>query len=356
MSHLRFVALVVSLAVALCGMLHSLQSVGVSQPRPPILAERLKQHVEYLASDELQGRAIGTHGKETAAQYIAARFREIGLRPLPDGSYFQVAKEVVLRTREGSTTVEQRNVIGWVEGSDPELRKEYVLVSAHYDHLGTRQGEGDVIFNGANDNASGVAGIIEVARVLAVGAKPKRSIVFVALFGEERGMFGSRHYVANPPFPLRDTVAVLNLEQIGRTDGAEGPEIKRVALTGFDYSTIGEVVKAAGAVRGVEAYKHPRNSDAYFLRSDNASFARVGIPAHTLCTAFSFPDYHGVDDEADRLDYANMALICEVIADAVLQLASSSETPRWNESVPAAQPYATRWKELRAGGTPLSRR
>lgn len=308
---------------------------------------RLKQHVEYLASDHLQGRATGTPGNDAAADYIGARFREVGLHSLPDGLYFQVAKGVTVRSDDGNATVDQRNVIGWIEGSHPNLRKEYVIVSAHYDHLGSRAGDGDTIFNGANDNASGVAGLIEVARALATSLqKPIRSVVFVAFFGEERGMLGSRHYVANPPFPLRDTVAMLNLEQIGRTDSTEGPQKRRASLTGFDYSTVGEVVKAAGAVRGVEVYKHPRNSDAYFTRSDNASFARVGIPAHTLTVAFDFADYHGVDDEADRLDYENMAIVCDVIADAVLRLANAADAPRWND-VPAAQAYLERWRQLR---------
>lgn len=308
---------------------------------------RLKQHVEYLASDALEGRATGTAGNQAAAEYIAARFRDVGLKPLSHGTYFQTAKGVAVRTREGSHTVDQRNVIGWIEGSDPALRQEYVIVSAHYDHLGTRSGEGDTIFNGANDNASGVAGMIEVARSL-TSLKPKRSVVFIALFGEERGMLGSRHYVANPVFPLRNTIAVLNLEQVGRTDDVEGAQIKRLYITGFDYSTITDLVKAAGAALGVEIVKHPRNSDAYFLRSDNASFARAGVPAHTLSVTYSFPDYHGVDDEADRLDYENMALVCDVVADSVLRLANAAEAPRWND-VPATQPYIERWKELRGG-------
>lgn len=324
----------------------SRQDAAVSAEVSPA---RLKQHVEYLASDALQGRATGTPGKEAAADYIAARFREVGLKPLPDGSYFQIARGVAVRTRQGSSAVDQRNVIGWIEGSDVHLRKEYVIVSAHYDHLGARPGEGDTIFNGANDNASGVSGMIEVARSLASSAvKPKRSVVFVAFFGEERGMLGSRHYVVSPPFPLRDTVAVLNLEQIGRTDDTDGAQVKRVSLTGFDYSTVSDVVKAAGATRGVDVYKHPRNSDAYFLRSDNASFARAGVPAHTLTVAFAFADYHGVDDEADRLDYSNMAVVCDVIADAVLRLSNAADAPKWNDA-PAAQPYLERWKQLRGG-------
>ncbi|MER3462304.1 MAG: hypothetical protein C4342_04740 [Armatimonadota bacterium] len=203
-------------------------SIGISPAR-------LKQHVEYLAADTLQGRAAGTPGDGKAAEYIAARFREVGLKPLASGGYFQVARGVAVRTREGSATVDQRNVIGWVEGSAPDLCKEYVIVSAHYDHLGARLGEGDAIFNGANDNVSGVAGMIEAARALtSSNVKPKRSIVFVAFYGEERGMLGSRYYAANPPFPLRDTIAVLNLEQIGRTDDTDGPQIKRVSLTAFE--------------------------------------------------------------------------------------------------------------------------
>jgi Iap family predicted aminopeptidase len=323
----------------------------VAPPFPTLTPEAVRRHVYYLASDQLGGRGTPSQGADLAAEYIAKAFKGAGLRPLEDGTYFQIARGVNVRTRAGSTQSDLRNVIGWIEGSDPSLKNEFVLVSAHYDHLGTFGDGEDPIYNGANDNASGVSGVIEIARALSA-LSPKRSIVFIAFFGEERGLLGSRYYAENPIFPLKQTVAMINLEQIGRSDSTEGSQVKRVSLTGFDYSSVGAVLVEAAKEFGVEAYRHPRNSDAFFSRSDNAALAAMGIPAHTMTVAFQYSDYHGPDDEPEKLDYENMALTCKVAASAVLRIANAPERPRWNPDVPAARRYWEKWKELTGGETP----
>ena len=132
-----------------------------------------------------------------------------------------------------------RNVIGILPGSDPALKDTCLILSAHYDHLGVRAGgEGDRIFNGANDNASSTASLIEIANALAaLPERPKRTIVFLAMFGEEIGEIGSLYYVNHPMFPLAKTVADINLEQLGRTDGSDGPKLLQFNMTGFDFTT-----------------------------------------------------------------------------------------------------------------------
>jgi hypothetical protein len=136
--------------------------------------------------------------------------------------------------------VKLRNVVGLLRGSDPVLRESYVIVSAHYDHIGVGNPvNGDAIYNGANDDGSGTVSVIELASALAtLKQKPKRSIVFIAWFGEERGLLGSRYYGHHPVFPLKKTVAMINLEQIGRTDSAEGPQINNASMTGFDFTDL----------------------------------------------------------------------------------------------------------------------
>jgi hypothetical protein len=233
-----------------------------------------------------------------------------------------------------------RNVVGVLRGSDPALKDTALVVSAHYDHLGVREeGDGDRIFNGANDDASGTASVIEIARALAAqGVRPKRSIVFVAFFGEERGGLGARYYVQHPVFPIAQTVADINLEQLGRTDDTEGKKIGKFNLTGFDYTNMADVFRKAAADAGVEA-SDDANSNSYFARSDNIRFSEMGVPSTTASVAYNFPDYHGIGDEANKLDYDNMAKVDAALALALFRIADAAEAPQWNADVRATAPY-----------------
>jgi len=333
-------------------------SAGAQAALERVSADSLRGHLSFLASDLLEGRRTPSKGLDIAAEYIAAQFRRAGLEPLGDDGYFQTAAwgdvaKLARRAREPTpeeAAMKVRNVVGVLRGSDPRLRDEYVIVSAHYDHIGTRpEGEGDRIFNGANDDASGVAGVIEAAAALAkMSPRPRRSVVFMAFFGEERGLLGSRWYGLHPLVPLAKTVAQLNLEQIGRTDDSEGPQVGSLGVTGFDFSDVGALLKGAGEAVGVRVYKHPTNSDAFFGRSDNQSLADAGIPAHTLSVAYMFPDYHAAGDEWQKLDFANMERVVRAVALAAVRLADAQQPPRWNEQNPKAAPYVEAWKKLHA--------
>ncbi|MGA7410578.1 MAG: M20/M25/M40 family metallo-hydrolase [Bryobacteraceae bacterium] len=246
-------------------------------------------------------------------------------------------------------TVVLKNVVGILRGSDPALQDTAVVVSAHYDHIGTSETAGrmamtpataqDRIYNGANDDASGTVSVIEVASALAtLRPRPKRSIVFVTFFGEEIGEFGSQWFASHPPFPAADTIAGINLEQVGRTDSLKGPQVGTATVTGYDFSNITSYLKRAGKFTGIKVYKDEQGSDPYFDRSDNAQLALKGIPAHTVSTAFEYPDYHGVGDEWQKIDYQNMAQVDRMVALAVLNLANSVEPPHWNRS-PKTEKY-----------------
>ncbi|MEI8282861.1 MAG: M28 family peptidase [Armatimonadota bacterium] len=319
-----------------------------------IEASDLKRIVSFLASDELKGRNTPSPGLDMAADFIASEFKKSGVKPGNGDSYFQIAEWTRGKKadqKEMGATV--RNVIGIIPGTDPNLAKQYVVVSGHYDHLGEQRltdtnANADRIYNGANDDGSGTAGVVEIARALA-GEKPRRTIILVTWFGEEKGLIGSTYYVNHPIFPLKDTVANINLEQIGRTDDLEGPRVNAGSLTGFNFSSIGTTFAAVGKKMGTEISGHPTSSASFFGRSDNVSFARFGIPAHTLCTAFEYPDYHKVSDHFDKLDYENMAKIVKVSAATLLEIANADGKPTWNKDEPGATRYIAAAAKL-AGG------
>ena len=221
------------------------------------------------------------------------------------------------------------------------MKDTYVIVTGHYDHLGVRpNAPGDGIFNGANDDASGTASVIAVAGALAsLEEKPKRTIVFVTVFGEEVGGLGARWYTSHPIFPIAKTVADINLEQLGRTDDSEGPKVAQFNLTGFDYTDIAATFAKAGAATGVQVIKHETNSDAFFSRSDNATFADAGIPSTTLSVSYVFPDYHQPGDEWEKLDYDNLAKVDVTVALGILEMANSAQAPQWNKENPKAARY-----------------
>ena len=308
----------------------------------------LKADLSFLSSDALAGRSSPSVGLNTAAEFIASRFRAAGLDPGGDSGYFQLAAldGTIPKRPDSQEQADVRNIVAILPGSDPALKKSYVLLTAHYDHLGTTATAGkeaadhpaadskDRIYNGANDDGSGTVSVIAIARALAnIHPRPKRSVVFILFFGEELGLRGSQYYAQNPTVPLADIVADLNLEQLGRTDSTEGPEINRFSLTGIGYSSVSSTLKCSAAHLGVTVYLDSGNDD-YFIRSDNASFAKKGIPAHTICVAFDFSDYHRVSDEWPKINYPNMAKIDKAIAVGVLDLANNQRSPQWNNANP----------------------
>ncbi len=253
-----------------------------------------------------------------------------------------------------------KNVIAVLPGSDPKLKSTYVMLTAHYDHIGTIEtGKGmslatkangsDSIFNGANDDGSGTVSVIEIARALAgLNPHPKRSIIFMTFFGEERGDIGSSYYGQHPVYPIGKTVADLNLEQVGRTDSTEGKKINNVSVTGYDYSEVTKYLEKAGRLTGIKVYMEKPASDDYFVRSDNAALAEQGVPAHTLCVAFDYADYHGLGDEWPKIDYDNMARVDRMVALALINLANSPVAPKWNSNNAKTDPF----REAQTNGKP----
>ena len=219
------------------------------------------------------------------------------------------------------------NAIGWLPGNDPAAG--VLLVSAHLDHLGVRP-DGQVMY-GANDDASGTAAVIELAKALAGGRKLRRSVLFVAYGSEEAGGFGARKFIASPPVPLDTLVANLELEMIGQQD----PKLPAgtMMMTGYDRSTFGETMKAHGAL--VTADPYPEQN--FFQRSDNYALAQKGIVAHTVSGWAVVSTYHTPEDTVERLDLPFMARAIQSLVAPLRSLANSRAKPEWK---PGGQPSA----------------
>jgi len=323
-----------------------------------ITENALRADVSFLASDLLEGRNTPSRGLDVAAEYIASQFRRMGLEPVSGDSYYQPVPIPLRKAKNGEPAENTspgmaNNVVGVLRGSDPVLKDTYVIISAHYDHVGVaaleddRAAGDDRIFNGANDDASGVASALEIANALAaLHPRPKRSVLVILFCGEEKGLVGSRYYASHPLVPLDRTIAQINLEQMGRTDSPEGPHLNMLNVTGFDYSTIPVLLADSGKRVHISVLKDEKASEAYFRRSDNGPLANVGIPAHTVSVTYEFPDYHAVGDEWQKLDYENMAKVDQAVGIAMLRLASATTTPKWIESNRAAQRYVDAAKKL----------
>jgi hypothetical protein len=301
----------------------------------------------------MEGRATGAPGSARAARYIAQQLAAAGLVPAGDSAFFQRVpmryaprpgggrpRAAAVRTwaHYNALPASERtvgvNVVGILPGTDSVLRSEAILVDAHYDHVGIGDAvNGDSVYNGADDDASGTVAVMEIARILAARGGNRRTIIFAATTGEEVGLIGTNWYIAQPPFPLSQTVANFEIEMIGRPDSLSGGTGKGW-LTGYGLSTMGPMLAAAG----VPVVADARPDQNFFQRSDNIAFARLGIVAHTLSSFNLHPDYHRPSDDVSRVDFDHMAKVIDGAARAVWVLANGP-APVWNQGgQPAARP------------------
>ena len=275
----------------------------------------VKKHLYTLADDEMEGRKAGTPGIEKAAQYIEGEFQKLGLKTFQDADNYRQSFE-----KEG---LELFNVVGVLEGK--EKKDEFVVVSAHYDHLGVLKAvNGDSIANGADDDASGVTAVLTLAKYFKDKDNNARSIVFVAFTAEEKGLWGSNYFgtQVNPD----EIVAGINIEMIGK-DSKFGP--KTAFLTGFERSDFGEIIQKNLKGTDYKLFPDPYKEFQLFYRSDNASLARLGIPAHTFSTCPIDKDvyYHTVDDEVETLDVGTITETIRAIAVGTRSIIDGSTTP-----------------------------
>ena len=286
------------------------------------LANHVEAELGFLASDALQGRGSGTHDELVAAEYIASQLRQIGIRPAGDhGGYIQdVSGE--FQFRAGRKQWRTRNVIGALPG-DGTLKDEVLLLTAHLDHLGIgKPVNGDEIYNGADDDASGCVAVLELARFLA--GRPRRRTVIFAFFGsEETGGQGDQYFLDHPPAPLSKISANLEFEMIGRADPLVKPD--ELWLTGYERSNLGPEL----ARHGAKLVADPHPSEQFFQRSDNYALARRGIVAHTVSSFGLHKDYHRPSDEVALIDFPHMENSIASMFGPVEWLANSDFKPEW---------------------------
>ncbi len=254
----------------------------------------------------------------------------------PELATLQEVKLTLKLSAAMETPAKMRNVAGMIVGTD--LKDEVLIVSAHYDHLGLATSGKDTVYNGANDNASGTAGMLEMASALAK-RRPRRSVLFLAFFAEEKGLLGAGHYTRHPLVPLSQTIADVNFEQLGRTDSNEGANLDMVNMTGFDFSNLKTSLAAAGALTGVRFVKNEKSSDAFFGASDNLPFAQSCVVAHTVSVTYEFPDYHHMGDEWQKIDYDNMARVVRMLGTGVHFLADQEGRPAYDVDNPATKAF-----------------
>jgi hypothetical protein len=293
----------------------------------PAMARQIRGELGFLSSDAMQGRGSGTHDELLAAGYLASELEEIGIAPAGDqGGYIQnVTTE--RHARDGSSTPwNTRNVIGILRGRDPRLKDQVILLSAHLDHLGVgKPVNGDSIYNGADDDASGCVAVLQLARALARGLRPRRTVVFAFFGSEETGGQGDQYFLDHPPVPLAGIVANLEFEMIGRPDAAVQSD--QLWLTGYDLSNLGPQL----ALHGAKLVADPHPDQHFFERSDNYALAQQGIIAHTVSSYGLHHDYHRPSDDISRIDFAHMEQAIQSMIGPVKWLANSTFKPQWVE-------------------------
>ncbi len=268
---------------------------------------RMLSDISYLANDKLEGRLTGTAGNDSAAAFIARRYAALKLKaPFP--GYFQkfTARSAAAAHTGDTAGKATQNVVAMIEGSDPVLKNEYIVIGAHFDHLGRSTVSAldpdarDAVRNGADDNASGTAAILELARMFSID-KPRRSIIFVNFSGEEQGLLGSQYFVDNPPVPLASITSMLNFDMVGR--------MKENGLMVFGTATatgLSDLIDSANA-----GALNVRGSGDGFGSSDHSSFYAKEIPVLHFFTDLH-EDYHRASDDTEKINIGGQVKTVEL--------------------------------------------
>jgi hypothetical protein len=346
---------------------------GGSATTAAISAADLRTRLYLIADDSMRGRLAGSAGDTLATAYIASELARAGLAPAGEnGGWFQV---VHLRDRGGrEPAIPARNVIGVLRGSDPVLKNEYVVISAHNDHVGIareavdhdslrvanfenamrkrgtpgaaarawathaldslralRPARRDSIFNGADDDGSGTGALLEIAEAMAASPeRPKRSILFISHTAEEEGLLGSEWFTDHPTVPRDSLVTELDMDMIGRGSAADvangGPAYLELIGTRRLSTELGDVAERVDATEPIPfefnyAFDAPGDREQYYCRADHYSYARYGIPSINFSRG-DHPDYHEVTDEPQYIDYDALARVATYVRDLAATLAN----------------------------------
>jgi len=296
----------------------------------------IKEHIKYLSSDQLEGRFPGTKGSELAISYISGNFKNYKLVPIQDNTFLQFFDFSNLQKDEFQVA----NVVGLIPGN--KNKDEYIVIGAHFDHLGyggahsgSLEMGSNEIHNGADDNASGVAGILELAHKLSSNRDMlNRSIVFVAFNAEEQGIFGSKYFINNSPIPKDKIITMINLDMIGRLRNLS------LNISGTGTSPFfNEILDKASSIHMLNIKKNPEG----FGPSDHSSFYSNDIPVLSFFTG-GHQDYHKPSDDWSKINFYGQKKVLSMIHDIVLLIDSKKIRPKFSEAGPKSAPATPRVK------------
>ena len=314
--------------------------------------EDLKIHLEILASDSLEGRETGKKGQKLAAEYIKNHFINIGIPPSKGNTYYQKFKvqsdrhickyncencdeDFITRLFKKSRIVNGENVLGFIEGTD--LKEEIVLITAHYDHLGKHD---TLLFNGADDNGSGTAAVLEIAEAFMIAKKegngPRRSVLIMPVSGEEKGLLGSKHYSENPVYPLEKTIVNLNIDMIGRID-YYNTTADYIYLIGSDmlsqelHDLSEQINKEYIGLTLDYTFNSEDDPNRYYYRSDHYNFAKNNIPVIFYFNGLH-DDYHKPTDTIEKIDFNKTETITRLVFLTAWELANRDERIKLNNN------------------------
>jgi hypothetical protein len=308
------------------------KNTGVSKYMETITPAELKTHLTIIASDDMEGRDTGSKGQKKAGQYLISQYQKDGI-PFPTGAsdYYQKVPADFMNKKYKENLPDSENIWAFIEGS--EKPNEIVVVSAHYDHVGIKDG---VVYNGADDDGSGTVALLEIAQAFAKAKKeghgPKRSILILHMTGEEHGLHGSRWYSENPLFPLANTVSDVNIDMIGRHDEFHPDSSNYIYVIGSDYLSTDlfniceEANKQYGHLQLDYKYNDRKDPNRFYYRSDHYNFAKNGVPSVFLFTG-THADYHQPGDDVEKIEFDALAKRTQYAFAIAWELANRENRP-----------------------------
>jgi Zn-dependent M28 family amino/carboxypeptidase len=310
-------------------------AVSVSDPTKysnTITSKDLIKHLYTVASDEMEGRDTGSKGQKKAGNYLISQYQANGIS-FPKGAtdFYQTVPAAFLNAKRNENLPDSENIWAFIEGS--EKPNEVVVISAHYDHVGVKNGE---VYNGADDDGSGTVALLEIAQAFEIAKKegngPKRSILFLHVTGEEHGLLGSSYYSEHPLFPLSNTVTDINIDMIGRHDEFHNDSSKYVYLIGSDYLSTDlyniceEVNKKYVNLFLDYKFNDRKDPNRFYYRSDHYNFAKNGIPSVFLFNGVH-ADYHKASDEVDKIEFDALKNRAQLAFNIAWEIANRENRP-----------------------------
>ena len=326
------VLLLLAVTLSCTSQKNSVSDVNPTEYMNSITARDLKTHLYIVASDEMQGRETGSAGQKKAGEYLISQYKTNTVS-YPKGAtdFYQRVSSSFLNAIRNENLPDSENIWAYIEGS--EKPNEVIVISAHYDHIGIKNGE---IYNGADDDGSGTVALLEIAQAFSKAKKeghgPKRSLLFLHVTGEEHGLLGSSYYSQNPLFPLANTITNINIDMIGRHDEFHNDSSNYVYIIGSDFLSTDLYTICENANKNYVNlfldYKFNAKTDPnrFYYRSDHYNFAKNGIPSVFLFTGVH-ADYHKATDEVDKIEFDALAKRTQLAFTIAWELANRENRP-----------------------------